>query len=369
MPEPDDDVGAGDARCGGHGDARPDGERRRRRPPLRGHVLPRGARRDDPRVQGRVGRHRRLDRRRRRRRHLELPHPHRRHRRRRSRPRSTAAGPARSASPTSSSRSRRSAGCARASRAAAASTSRRTSTSRSRPRSSPSPTGDGIRRIFHSLGVQRIVTGGQSMNPSTAELLEAVEAAPADEVVILPEQQEHHRRWPSRSTRRRRSRARRADPGHHRGLRRARRLRPRGAVDETPTRWPTAAAQRRRRRGDPGRARLVVATSARSTRATTSASPATASSRSTPTLGRRVRPRCSTQLVGDDHEIVTIIEGDGATAGRHPAHHRVAARAPPRRRRPRCTTAASRCTRTSSASSRPWPGGLGAAGRRSRSPS
>jgi DAK2 domain fusion protein YloV len=47
-------------------------------------------------------------------------------------------------------------------------------------------TGDGVRRIFHSLGVQRIVTGGQSMNPSTAELLAAVESAPADDVVILP---------------------------------------------------------------------------------------------------------------------------------------------------------------------------------------
>jgi DAK2 domain fusion protein YloV len=47
-------------------------------------------------------------------------------------------------------------------------------------------TGEGIRRIFHSLGVQRIVTGGQTMNPSTAQLLEAVEAAPAEHVVILP---------------------------------------------------------------------------------------------------------------------------------------------------------------------------------------
>lgn len=47
-------------------------------------------------------------------------------------------------------------------------------------------TGDGIRRIFHSLGVQRMVTGGQTMNPSTAQLLEAVESAPADHVVILP---------------------------------------------------------------------------------------------------------------------------------------------------------------------------------------
>jgi len=47
-------------------------------------------------------------------------------------------------------------------------------------------TGDGVRRIFYSLGAQRIVHGGQSMNPSTAQLLEAVESAPADEVVILP---------------------------------------------------------------------------------------------------------------------------------------------------------------------------------------
>jgi dihydroxyacetone kinase-like predicted kinase len=47
-------------------------------------------------------------------------------------------------------------------------------------------TGDGIRRIFRSLGVQQIVAGGQSMNPSTAQILEAVQAAPADEVVILP---------------------------------------------------------------------------------------------------------------------------------------------------------------------------------------
>jgi fatty acid kinase len=47
-------------------------------------------------------------------------------------------------------------------------------------------TGDGVRRIFYSLGAQRIVTGGQSMNPSTSQLLDAVESAPADEVVILP---------------------------------------------------------------------------------------------------------------------------------------------------------------------------------------
>jgi DAK2 domain fusion protein YloV len=47
-------------------------------------------------------------------------------------------------------------------------------------------TGPGIRRIFHSLGVHHVVAGGQSMNPSTAQILELVEAAPADEVVVLP---------------------------------------------------------------------------------------------------------------------------------------------------------------------------------------
>ena len=47
-------------------------------------------------------------------------------------------------------------------------------------------TGPGIRRIFRSLGVQQIVAGGQSMNPSTAQILEAVEAAPADHVIVLP---------------------------------------------------------------------------------------------------------------------------------------------------------------------------------------
>jgi dihydroxyacetone kinase-like predicted kinase len=46
--------------------------------------------------------------------------------------------------------------------------------------------GDGIGRILHSLGVQAIVAGGQTMNPSTAQLLDAAEACPADQVVILP---------------------------------------------------------------------------------------------------------------------------------------------------------------------------------------
>ncbi len=46
--------------------------------------------------------------------------------------------------------------------------------------------GDGIRRLLSSLGVQQLVAGGQSMNPSTAQILEAVEACPADSVIVLP---------------------------------------------------------------------------------------------------------------------------------------------------------------------------------------
>jgi DAK2 domain fusion protein YloV len=46
--------------------------------------------------------------------------------------------------------------------------------------------GDGIGRIFRSLGVQRLIAGGQSMNPSIAELVEAVDALASDEVIVLP---------------------------------------------------------------------------------------------------------------------------------------------------------------------------------------
>ena len=46
--------------------------------------------------------------------------------------------------------------------------------------------GNGVRRLLTSLGVQRVVAGGQSMNPSTAQILEAVESCAADSVVVLP---------------------------------------------------------------------------------------------------------------------------------------------------------------------------------------
>jgi uncharacterized protein len=47
-------------------------------------------------------------------------------------------------------------------------------------------TGDGLVELFAQLGVQGVVTGGQTMNPSTAELLETVQRVHADQVVILP---------------------------------------------------------------------------------------------------------------------------------------------------------------------------------------
>jgi DAK2 domain fusion protein YloV len=46
--------------------------------------------------------------------------------------------------------------------------------------------GDGIGRIFRSLGVHHLVVGGQTMNPATADLVKAVEAVGSDQVVILP---------------------------------------------------------------------------------------------------------------------------------------------------------------------------------------
>jgi fatty acid kinase len=47
--------------------------------------------------------------------------------------------------------------------------------------------GEGNRRLFESLGAARIVEGGQTMNPPTAELLGAIEATSAEEVIVLPD--------------------------------------------------------------------------------------------------------------------------------------------------------------------------------------
>lgn len=46
--------------------------------------------------------------------------------------------------------------------------------------------GDGINEIFKSLGVDYIIEGGQTMNPSTADILDAVEKVNAKTVFVLP---------------------------------------------------------------------------------------------------------------------------------------------------------------------------------------
>ncbi len=46
--------------------------------------------------------------------------------------------------------------------------------------------GAGLSNVFTSLGATAIVPGGQTMNPSTKDLLQAVEMVPSEKVVILP---------------------------------------------------------------------------------------------------------------------------------------------------------------------------------------
>ena len=46
--------------------------------------------------------------------------------------------------------------------------------------------GAGMAELFRELGVDRIVTGGQTMNPSTEDIVEAVCATPSEVVFVLP---------------------------------------------------------------------------------------------------------------------------------------------------------------------------------------
>jgi hypothetical protein len=46
--------------------------------------------------------------------------------------------------------------------------------------------GEGLQRLLRSIGVHQVVAGGQSMNPSTAQILEAVDRSGSDSVVVLP---------------------------------------------------------------------------------------------------------------------------------------------------------------------------------------
>jgi uncharacterized protein len=46
--------------------------------------------------------------------------------------------------------------------------------------------GSGLVEIFRGLGVDAIVEGGQTMNPSTQDMLTAIESVPYDEVILMP---------------------------------------------------------------------------------------------------------------------------------------------------------------------------------------
>ena len=46
--------------------------------------------------------------------------------------------------------------------------------------------GDGLADVFLNLGVDQIISGGQTMNPSTQDILEAVNKVPAETVYVLP---------------------------------------------------------------------------------------------------------------------------------------------------------------------------------------
>ncbi|MEG0570244.1 MAG: DAK2 domain-containing protein [Oscillospiraceae bacterium] len=46
--------------------------------------------------------------------------------------------------------------------------------------------GQGIQALFADLGVDKVVSGGQTMNPSTDDILRAIQATPAETVFVLP---------------------------------------------------------------------------------------------------------------------------------------------------------------------------------------
>jgi len=173
--------------------------------------------------------------------------------------------------------------------------------------------GDGIKRIFYSLGVQGIVAGGQSMNPSTAELLAAVEAVPAEEVVILPnnkniipvaEQVDAHtdrtvRVVPTR--------------GIAEGFAALMSYDPEARADENAKEMTALASS------------VIAGEVTRAVRKSTSDVGPIAEGDYLGITSDGIRAVEPTQaaaacglldaLVTDDHEIVTIIEGEGATAG------------------------------------------------------
>jgi hypothetical protein len=46
--------------------------------------------------------------------------------------------------------------------------------------------GDGIENVFRDLGADNVISGGQTMNPSTDDILKAIDATPSEVVYVLP---------------------------------------------------------------------------------------------------------------------------------------------------------------------------------------
>ncbi|HYA45667.1 MAG TPA: hypothetical protein VED59_08665, partial [Acidimicrobiales bacterium] len=176
--------------------------------------------------------------------------------------------------------------------------------------------GEGVRRIFRSLGASQAVRGGQSANPSTAEILEAVEAAPAEQVIILPnnpnvvpvaEQAATHSNKKVRVV---------ATPGIPEGFAALLEYDPEADVDTNAEQMTTAAE--RVVAGEVVQASRPAATPAgpvgegdwlglsREGIKVVARQPATAADAAIALLS---------ELVKTSHEIVTIIEGEGARAG------------------------------------------------------
>ena len=174
--------------------------------------------------------------------------------------------------------------------------------------------GDGVRRLFLSLGVQRVVTGGQSMNPSTAQLLAAVDGCPASSVVILPNNKNIIPVAEQISALTKKSVRVIGTRGITEGLAAAMQYDPQGSVEENTASMRAAAAN-----VVSGEVTVAVRDS------TSDAGPifegdylGLTRAGGIVVVQRELADACTAMLsaiVAEGHEIVTVIEGDGSSAG------------------------------------------------------
>ena len=116
--------------------------------------------------------------------------------------------------------------------------------------------GDGIGRIFRSLGVHHLVAGGQSMNPATARPRKAVEEVGSDQIVMLPNNKNIRPVAEQRRRAERQERPRRRHRLHRRRLRGPPGVRPRRRPRDERHRHDRVGRPCRPGRGDPCRPRL-----------------------------------------------------------------------------------------------------------------